>query len=229
MTEPTAGFRDPARLTNWTQALLYASLAVPLVSMYMGVAELLAHDDSWWERSLGRLQDLFNPLGLFLEVMWRFGANLVAAGAAVAVLLWIHRANSNARALGATNMKFTPGWAVGWYFVPVAWFWKPYQAMREIWQASADPANWERQWAPPLLGWWWALWIVPFWILDAVSWAVTRGMEEAQAGRVESLFGVAINVLDIPLTLVFLAIVGRVHRMQMERWRSQDEEAAAPA
>jgi len=55
-------------------------------------------------------------------------------------LMWIYRANSNARQLGAQGMKFSPGWSVGFYFIPILWFWKPYQAMKEIWQASKAPS-----------------------------------------------------------------------------------------
>jgi hypothetical protein len=79
---------------------------------------------------------------------------------AVAVLCWIYRANSNARALGAASMRFTPGWAVGWYFIPIFNLWKPYQAMKEIWRASANPPDWQSQGRSPLLPWWWFLWIV---------------------------------------------------------------------
>ena len=69
----------------------------------------------------------------------------------ILVLTWIHRANHNARQLGADDMRFTPGWAVGWYFVPIAWFWKPYQAMKEIWLASANPSDWRGRPVSPLL------------------------------------------------------------------------------
>ncbi len=220
-------FRNPTSLTNWTQGFLYASLAVGLVSVYTGIADFLAYDDVWWERWLSWMHGLFNPLAFVQRMAWGIFAIVVFIGTSIVVLLWIHRANSNARALGATGMTFTPGWAVGWYFVPIAWWWKPYQAMRETWCASADPANWRRQRVPPILGWWWALWIVSFWVLVTASWAVPRGMEEARATRVESLFNIAIDVLDIPLALVFLAIVGRIHAMQMELWSRQRAEAVA--
>lgn len=54
----------------------------------------------------------------------------------VLILRWIYRANYNARQIGAAGMTFSPGWSVGWYFVPIAAFWKPYQAMKEIWRAA---------------------------------------------------------------------------------------------
>jgi hypothetical protein len=38
--------------------------------------------------------------------------------------------------------------------------WKPFQVMREIWQASAQPANWQAVPTPSLIGWWWAVYII---------------------------------------------------------------------
>src|SRR5690242_4585459 len=34
-------------------------------------------------------------------------------------LRFIYAANANARRLGADGLNYTPGWAVGWYFVPI--------------------------------------------------------------------------------------------------------------
>src|SRR5947209_8456564 len=38
--------------------------------------------------------------------------------------MWIYRANHNVRALGARELRYTPGWAVGWFFVPILNLWK---------------------------------------------------------------------------------------------------------
>ena len=78
----------------------------------------------------------------------------------VTFLMWIYRANLNARGFGATDMEFTPGWSVGYYFIPfINWF-RPYQAMKEIWKVSTNPSDWKNQPSSVLLGWWWTLWLV---------------------------------------------------------------------
>jgi hypothetical protein len=33
--------------------------------------------------------------------------------------------------------------------------WKPYQAMKEIWKVSANPANWQNSPRGAILPWWW--------------------------------------------------------------------------
>ncbi len=39
---------------------------------------------------------------------------------AIVSLMWIHRASKNLRPLGAAGQRFSPGWAIGWWFVPGA-------------------------------------------------------------------------------------------------------------
>ena len=112
---------------------------------------------------------------------------------------------------------------MGWYFVPIAWFWKPYQAMREIWRASVNPSDWRGAPVSPLLRWWWGLWMVPFWGLSIVDWAADRNLDEAAAETVEVATGLVSHLLDIPLALVLLAIIGAVSRMQAAYYRSHGE------
>jgi hypothetical protein len=78
----------------------------------------------------------------------------------VLVLRWIYLASANAHALVGDGMRFKPGWAVGWYFIPVANLWKPYQAMKEIWQVSSGRPDWKKMPAPAVMRWWWGLWLL---------------------------------------------------------------------
>ena len=133
----------------------------------------------------------------------------------VSVLMWIHRANYNARQLGATGMKFTPGWAVGWYFIPIASIWKPYQAMKEICQASFNPRRWWDEERPALLPAWWALWLLATGA-EGVSWSVSTEAAESASDLVRQL-------LAIPLILVLVSIINQVHRMQMANYRTQSD------
>ncbi|NOR62599.1 MAG: DUF4328 domain-containing protein [Rhodobacteraceae bacterium] len=52
--------------------------------------------------------------------------------------------------------RIRPGWAVGWYFIPFANLWKPFVAMKEIWNSSFSPALSPIAPATALLGFWWA-------------------------------------------------------------------------
>ena len=81
--------------------------------------------------------------------------------ALVVWMMWVHRTYRNLPALGATDLRFSPGWAVGYYFIPVLQFFRPFQVMRETWRASDRAhdggAEWQRRPAAPIIGWWWGL------------------------------------------------------------------------
>ena len=66
----------------------------------------------------------------------------------------------NVRSFGAQNFRFTPGWAVGYYFIPVADFYKPYRAMKELWKASRSPRDWQNEKNSFILGLWWTFWVI---------------------------------------------------------------------
>lgn len=80
-------------------------------------------------------------------------------GSAIAVAMWIHRAHANLREAGVEGLKFTPGWAVGWYFIPIAFLFKPFQAMRELWTESHQTHDSFSAPAPGPLALWWGFWI----------------------------------------------------------------------
>lgn len=78
----------------------------------------------------------------------------------VAVCMWVYRAHANLYAAGYEGLEFTPGWAAGWYFVPVAFWFKPFQAMRELWNASNLGPDGYLAPADPRLVIWWACWVI---------------------------------------------------------------------
>ena len=56
---------------------------------------------------------------------------------AVAFLVWLHRASYNLRAFRSeSSLAFTPGQAVGSFFIPFVNLFRPYAVLREVWRAS---------------------------------------------------------------------------------------------
>src|SRR5687767_1529604 len=80
------------------------------------------------------------PLALAIGLAY-MAFTLVFVASVVVVAMWIHRAHANLRDAGTDGLEFTPGWAVGWYFIPFANLIKPFQAMRELWNASHGQAD----------------------------------------------------------------------------------------
>ena len=128
---------------------------------------------------------------------------------------WIYFSNKNLRAFGAVGLSFRPGWAVGWYFIPIANLWKPYQAMKEIWQASSDPLDWSRQQTPGLMPVWWALWLIAG-VVDRISFRLSNNAETIADFQIATSINIASAGLNIALYTVFLMLMSRISRLQID-------------
>lgn len=85
----------------------------------------------------------------------------------IAVFLWWkYRSTANLFRLQGPQ-TVTPAGAVYWYFVPVAWFWKPYQAMENLYRGfnAGDPVH-NRDHNE--VQWWWLF----FWSSAAIALAL---------------------------------------------------------
>lgn len=212
LTGSARGFSDPTRLTAWTKGVLYAHIAIVAVRLC-----LLALDPS----GAAEAPDLSSAPG----ATWWILTMVVLFGNVVMLPAWTHRANHNARQLGASDMSFTPEWAAGWYFLPPGLLWKPYLVMKEIWQATVDPTDWRRQCGSALVGWWWTLWLITAWG-GLLGFAVSALLlETGDAQTLESVIGLARGLLHVPLTLLLLTIITKIHDMQMTHHRNRSEDA----
>jgi hypothetical protein len=131
-------------------------------------------------------------------------------GSGVAWCVWQHRAHANLRAFARSGLRFTPGWAVGWWFVPIASLWKPFEAVRELWKASdpgSDAVSWRsiRTW--PTLGWWWFCWLGSG-VISAVG-SAQRGTDLDDTIRGDTIVMAAL-ALQVVAAVLAIAIVRQV-------------------
>lgn len=120
----------------------------------------------------------------------------------VTFLIWIYRVNKNLHVLSSDPMTFSPGWSVGWYFIPIANFFKPYQAMREIWTVAHGtlPNN------NSLLKLWWFLWIMSNYI-GRIASKLALGIETPHLQAVSAITYSISDSLSIALNIVALLLV----------------------
>jgi hypothetical protein len=76
----------------------------------------------------------------------------------VLVAMWIYRAHAILKFTRAEGPTMDPTWAVGWYFIPIANLFKPYDAMRQLWTRSGTDAVTGQ--GRGILNVWWGSWIV---------------------------------------------------------------------
>jgi Domain of unknown function (DUF4328) len=211
----TAGVLDLTRRTKAACYLLWA---------FAGIAGLILASD------LVRLQLLsdttFNVIGEAVEnnlAIHRVlgllqGIAFISSG--IAFLLWKYRANGNCRALGAKGMT-SPGWTVGWYFVPFANLWKPYQPMEEIWQASENPYNWQRVKRPTIVTCWWLAWLADI-LAFYIAMTLKSGANTSDRLTTATVADMFLAAADILAALLAAAVIAKVHSMQ-ETWLGSSE------
>ena len=119
---------------------------------------------------------------------------------------WLYKAAKFYSNVGATGLKFTPGWTVGWFCIPILNIWKPYQAVRQLYQVATDWRNWQSIPVPNIFRLWWGLWLFS----NAVGQMLFRtsdSLTEIGSIQMYNLACVATLPIDLGLNYVFLKIV----------------------
>ena len=141
------------------------------------------------------------------------GASTVVAVFFIAALMgcfvsggmWIYRAAANAQAVIPDDNRITPGWSVGWFFIPFANLVMPYRSIKQTWNGlrgigdlSADIPGW-------ILLWWLA------WLLgNAISTASSRiSMDAASIDdfRFVSTLDIVSSVVAIIAAILFRKLI----------------------
>ncbi len=134
-------------------------------------------------------------------------------------LMWIHRAHRNLPALGARDLKFTPGWAAGWFFVPFMNLFRPVQVVTEIWKASSPETNtldgtaWKSAPASPLVRLWWAAWIIAG-VVGQVAARLSLRAETLETILVSSWAILVSDAIDMVAAVLAILVVSNIDKMQ---------------
>lgn len=129
----------------------------------------------------------------------------------VGYLRWLHLAVRHAGALGI-DVGASPGWAVGWWFVPFANLVKPYLIVRDL-VAGLIP---ERAASVPVSAWW-AAWIVGNMVDQAEIRLLLRADRSPDPLNAGHIVGIVSGVIGIASALVCVKVVRAVQRGLSER------------
>ncbi|HZF01484.1 MAG TPA: DUF4328 domain-containing protein [Methylomirabilota bacterium] len=198
-------FRDLSGLTKFLKVLLILGAIVGAIAVLSGLMQvaLLGHSYTQAEGSSNDTREeavALVQVALYLFTVVIFGR-------------WIFRANRNVRALGANDLTETPGWAVGYFFVPIVCLWKPYQAMKELWRASQNPSAWRNMPASQILPGWWTLWIVSNLLTRASASEMGKAhtVFELQAATYAQILS---DTVDVGLCAIALILVSQIYSAQ---------------
>jgi hypothetical protein len=197
--------KDPYALTSFLVVMLWITLGFEVITMVSELAEY-----ALLGRELNEAEGLVNEVRQALVGLAYLVVFLITG---VTFLRWIHRANLNARGFGAEDMRFTPGWAVSHYFIPIVCLFRPYQVMKEIWQVSQNPRDWQSQAGSPLLVSWWALWLLWGFVSQA-SYRLWTSAETIPQYQTSSLLSMLSSVIGVALCIVAVKLVMGIARNQ---------------
>lgn len=133
--------------------------------------------------------------------------------------MWIYRAAANVVAAGTTGFDYTAGWAVGWFFIPFANLYKPFAAMRQIWNASHGGQGDQLDQGNGLLTLWWTTWLISN-IASNISFRLTINPDSAEQLTLGQQIGAFAALVSLALYPAAYRLVDRITMAQRERLSS---------
>jgi hypothetical protein len=137
----------------------------------------------------------------------------------VAFLMWLYRAYANLQTKVSYQLSRTPGWVVGDFYIPITCLYRPYQAMKELYDDTQDLlADGEQSKKTTLqtayVGWWWAMWI-----LSALAAGIVLRMSFSGSETLDDFISltranIVSTVLDILSTIMTLVVVRQYSRVE---------------
>jgi len=211
-------FRSLKNLSLATVVGLSVMAFTDVISVAMGLGQIVSPEASFDLDEEGPLSVWLMLQGLVYLLKFPIYTSTI-----VVFLMWLYRAHSNLEALRSRNLQFTPGWAVGWWFIPFANLVKPFQVVREVWWESDPESDDERVFlseslrsAPIYMGVWWAAWLLSNFAANVTSRVYDPDtMENVVLGGV--LF-VITGILSIAAAVLAIMVVKDITERQTKRY-----------
>jgi len=197
---------DPAALTKFLQRLLWISVAVACVALIDDVVEFVQVQVGQVTPDQVAAND---PIQGIIGLL-QSGLGIVTG---ITFLKWIYRAYKNIQGFGAEGLRFSPGWAVGYYFIPILSLIRPVQVMSEIWRASDDPRNWPRRPGSWMIASWWTLFLL-YTGVTQVSLEIAIQASTNDQWTLAAVLAIVGDFFSIPLSIAALRLVTEIYRRQ---------------
>lgn len=159
---------------------------------------------------------------------------LLAIAIFVLLIIWMYRAAKNNEALGRLNPRLGPGWAIGGWFIPVAWWVIPVLIFSDLWKGSdptiprGDP-NWRRASGGSLP----VLWGIAFFVMTVPRFFVGVGrndegrFSEVSDVRRSDIFEIVSSLGAIAAGALAIVVIRKVAARQEEALRAQQAAAGS--
>jgi uncharacterized protein DUF4328 len=192
----------------WAKRALYLAILTDVAALLADGAQYsLVQRATWGGVTLGEIEA--NDTRQAFASGAQFVVLIVAA---VFFLRWFRRAYANAPAISSVQPRWTPGWAVGYWFVPILALFRPKQIADEIWRSGeSEPGAPHR-----LVDLWWGAWLVAN-FLTIVGLNLSRSPQNADDFKLFTEFYLAADVASITAGFLALKLVTETTERQHEQ------------
>jgi LSD1 subclass zinc finger protein len=145
---------------------------------------------------------------------------LIRLATIIVFLCWFYRAHANLEPLGARDLAYTSGWAVGFWFIPIMNLFRPVQVAQEIWRNSDPDAvtDGDADHLPggnsALIGLWWAAYLISS-VIDGIA-SATEGTSPERLQTATAAAMIA-EVASIIAWLLLYAVISAIDARQNAR------------
>ena len=92
---------------------------------------------------------------------------IVAIIQIIIFMIWVYKFQKGLPIIQINDARWSPGWCVAWWFIPIMSLFRPYQVMAQFWRCTSllsSPSNWKNTTVPPFLMFWWITSIIATWV-----------------------------------------------------------------
>lgn len=217
--DPTL-YRSIGNLTGWVVRFSIATIIVSTLEIAVN--------------SYQALFVVFNPQIDNVYVIIGIFVLILSILLTITLLFWYYRSNKNIHSFGAKEVS-SPRMAVIWWFVPIAFLWKPYHVTQQIWRASnpeiklANGTEWKNVPSSKIIKLWWFLYLAS--IVGSIVAGIGSGIGfvalynadsellggSTQATLLQTVVSIPFLILNIISTYYFIRVVTQVSKWQYQK------------
>lgn len=196
--------KDPALLTKSLKVMLLILVFITILSLFFDFMHWQFPSEDEATKEDIEISDIVQLIFFLFYLIGLFIFNIT-------YMIWVYRANLNCHGFGAQGMKFSPGWAVGYHFIPILNMYRPYQIIKEVWRVSKNPSDWKKEKVSNLV----SIWYLLIWLNVALSHALAKMVGMTQ--QINFLYNAIVVVSDIfwiALFIVWYLLISQIFNMQ---------------
>ena len=221
-------FISPRDTGRWAIGCLLLTIALAWIAVGIDLSNL----SQTFQATRGEVVPADLRIAQFTTESWILWLQLLAfALTGFAFIAWLYQARVNLRALGVRRPRYGREWCIWGFLIPVLNLFRPYQVMREVWQASSpgtlDAFSWRDQPVPRLLTLWWVSFVASV-LVRTLALLLDLGS------------GISLNRIQLSVGMLTLAdiaaavsaglacfVVTRLSETQEAKWELQSEAEGA--